>query len=212
VLSYAGPYITGVAGFSVHPRHFAERHGLIVIVALGESIIAIGAGSGELHVDWALAGCALLAVTLVIGLWWAYFDHDAERAEHALAAATGPDRARLARDTYSYLHIPLVFGVVLAAAGIHEVLVHPGDALDPVVGGAFAAGVALYFAGLAAIRGRCGGARTLGPYPAVVALAAVAGLAAPHVAAAATLAVLAVAALGGAALDGRNRASAVAPG
>ena len=156
VVTYLGPYVTGVAGFTVRPAHLAERHGLIVIIALGESVVAIGAGGDDITVDWGLAGAALVVMTLIVGLWWAYFDHEAEADEAALTAAEGVARARLARDVYSYLHIPLVLGVVFAAVGIHEVLVHPGEQLDPVFAGAFAAGVVLYLGGLAAIRLRRG--------------------------------------------------------
>ena len=154
-VNYAGPYLTGVAGFTVSPSHFAERHGLIVIVALGESVVAIGAG-GDITVDWSLAGTALAVMALVAGLWWDYFTDDAEATERALAGASGHDRSRLARDVYSYLHVPLVLGIVFAAVGIHEVLVHSDGPLDPVFAGSFAGGVALFFAGLAGIRARRG--------------------------------------------------------
>ena len=155
-VNYAGPYITGVAGFTVHPGHFVERHGLIVIIALGESIVAIGAGRDEITIDWALAGTSLAVMALVAGLWWDYFTHDAEAGERALVRAQGHERARLARDLYSYLHVPLVLGIVFAAVGIHEVLAHDDEPLDPVFAGAYAGGVALYFAGLAGIRLRRG--------------------------------------------------------
>ena len=155
-LTYAGPYLTGVAGFTVHPAHLAERHGLIVIIALGESVVAIGAGGDEIVVDWGLAGAALVAMALIVGLWWVYFDQEAAAEEAALVAAEGPARSRLARDVYSYLHIPLVLGIVFAAVGLHEALVHPGDPLDPVFAACFAGGVALYLGGLAAIRVRRG--------------------------------------------------------
>ncbi|HEY7069032.1 MAG TPA: low temperature requirement protein A [Acidimicrobiales bacterium] len=155
VITYAGPYLTGVAGFGVHPAHLAERHGLIVIIALGESVVAIGSG-GDIAVDWGLAGTALLIMGLLIGLWWTYFDHEAEEDEAALTAAAGVDQARMARDVYSYLHVPLVLGVVFAAVGIHEALLNRGEPLDPVFAAAFAGGVALYLGGLAAIRLRRG--------------------------------------------------------
>jgi low temperature requirement protein LtrA len=195
-VTYAGPYVTGVGGFTVHAGHFVERHGLIVIIALGESIVAIGAGNDEITLDWSLAGTGLAVMALVIGLWWAYFDREAEASERVLAAATGPDRARLARDVYSYLHIPLVLGVVLAAVGIHEALAHPGDPLDPVVAGALGTGVALFFAALVAIRIRRGASTPglLGVVGAAVALA-MAPVAA-EIAAAATFAVLGVVVLG----------------
>jgi low temperature requirement protein LtrA len=154
-ISYVGPYLTGVAGFGVHPRHLAERHGLIVIIALGESVVAIGS-AGDIAVDWGLAGTALIIMGLLIGLWWVYFDHEAEDDEAALIAAQGVDRARMARDVYSYLHVPLVLGVVFAAVGIQEALLHRAEPLDPVFAAAFAGGVALYLAALAAIRMRRG--------------------------------------------------------
>jgi low temperature requirement protein LtrA len=155
-INYAGPYLTGVAGFTVHPGHFVERHGLVVIIALGESVVAIGAGGDEIAVDWPLAGTALVVMALIAGLWWDYFTGDAEASERVLVAADGPERSRLARDMYSYLHVPLVLGVVFAAVGIHEVFVHRDEPLDPIFAGAFAGGVALYFAGLAGIRMRRG--------------------------------------------------------
>jgi low temperature requirement protein LtrA len=155
VISYTGPYLTGVAGFGVHPAHLAERHGLIVIIALGESIVAIGSG-GDIAVDWGLAGTALLIMGLLVGLWWVYFDHEAEEDEAALTAAEGVEQARMARDVYSYLHVPLVLGVVFAAVGIHEALRHRAEPLDPVFAAAFAGGVALYLGALAGIRLRRG--------------------------------------------------------
>jgi low temperature requirement protein LtrA len=190
VICYVGPYVTGVAGFTIHPGHFVERHGLVVIIALGESVVAIGAGSEELTLDWSLAGTGIVVIALIIGLWWAYFDAEAEATERVLTSATGPDRSRLARDIYSYLHIPLVLGIVLSAVGIHAALAHPGDPLDPVVAGALGAGIALFFAALAAISLRRGARpRPLHPVAAVAALAMVP--VAAEIAAAGAFAVLA---------------------
>jgi low temperature requirement protein LtrA len=206
VLCYAGPYLTGVAGFTVHPGHFVERHGLIVLIALGESVVAIGSG-GDVTVDWGLAGTALVVMALIVGLWWSYFDHDADDGERALVACEGPERARLARDVYSYLHIPLVLGVVYAAVGIHEALVRPNEPLDPVFAGAFAGGVVLYAAGLGAIRLRLGGR----PHPARVAAALVAVAViplAPHVDAVVAAVILAATTLA-VALGDRPRARRV---
>jgi low temperature requirement protein LtrA len=193
-LTYAGPYLTGVAGFTVHAGHLAERHGLIVIIALGESVVALGAGGDDITVDWALAGTALVAMALIVGLWWAYFDQEAEADEAALTAADGHARARLARDVYSYLHIPLVLGIVFAAVGLHEALVHPGDPLDPVFAACFSGGVALYLGGLAAIRLRRGSPPGV-PCLAALAVALVMVLVGREIDAVATAAVLAAAVL-----------------
>jgi low temperature requirement protein LtrA len=202
-VNYAGPYLTGVAGFAVSPSHFAERHGLIVIVALGESVVAIGAG-GDITVDWPLAGTALAVMALVAGLWWDYFTDDAEATERVLAAATGHDRSRLARDIYSYLHVPLVLGIVFAAVGIHEVLVHRDGPLDPVFAGSFAGGVALFFAGLAGIRARRGdrpGWLCLGAVAVALVMIPVGG----EIDARATVGVLAAVSLGVAIASARSR-------
>jgi low temperature requirement protein LtrA len=205
-LCYAGPYLTGVAGFTVHPGHFVERHGLIVLIALGESVVAIG-GGGDVTVDWGLAGTALVVMALIVGLWWSYFDHDVDAGEHALVAAEGPERARLARDIYSYLHILLVLGVVFAAVGIHEALIRPDEPLDPVFAAAFAGGVVLYAAGLGAIRLRLGGRPS--PIRAAAALVALAVIPlAPHVDAVVTAGILAAVTLAVALAD-RPRARRV---
>ena len=154
-ITFAGPFLTGVADFTVRPAHFAERHGLIVIIALGESIVAIGAAD-TYDIDWSLAASAMVAIALVSGLWWAYFDTEATAAEYALREARGVDRSRLARDVYSYLHIPLVLGVVLAAVGIKKTLQNSDEELTTVAAVALGGGVALFFAALAGIRVRRG--------------------------------------------------------
>lgn len=193
-LSCLGPYLTGVEGFTVHPGHFVERHGLIILIALGESVVAVGAGSTEIAVDWSLAAAALVVMTLLAGLWWDYFTIDAEAAEQALVAPEGPDRSRLARDIYSFLHIPLVLGIVFAAVGLHGLLAHSDEPLDPVFAGTFGGGVAMVFAGLAAIRVRRGVAPGLPCLAAMVVALAMIPVG-REIDAIATVAVLAVAAL-----------------
>jgi low temperature requirement protein LtrA len=150
-VTFAGPFLTGVANFTVRPGHFVERHGLIVIIALGESIVAIGAAEAY-EVDWRLAISALVAVAMVSGLWWVYFDCESAAAEEALRQARGTSRSRMARDVYSYLHIPLVLGVVLAAVGIKKTLQHSDEELTTVVAVALGGGVAIFFAALAGMR------------------------------------------------------------
>lgn len=156
VVVYATPYVTGVAGFTIYPGHFAERHGLIIIVALGESIVAIGVGAEDLALDWSTLLAGLVAMLLISSLWWAYFDADAAASERALHAAPGAARSRLAQDVYSYLHIPLVLGVVLAALGLEKMIEHTDEPLEPVPAVALGVGIALFFAGLSAIRLRRG--------------------------------------------------------
>jgi low temperature requirement protein LtrA len=207
VLCYAGPYLAGVAEFTVRPSHFVERHGLIVIVALGESVVAIGAG-GDHHVDWSLASAGLIAMVLVSGLWWSYFHVESAHAERALREADGIDQSRLARDIYSYLHIPLVLGVVLTAVGIKQTLAARDDPLDAIVAVALGSGVAMYYAALAAIRVRRG-AR---PQITQLALVVVAGLVIPgatRLPAIASLAVLAVAIMIQASIGGATTATGV---
>src|ERR687894_1768100 len=113
-IDLAGPYVFGVRGFRVSAGHFAERFSLIVIIALGESIVAIGAGvSGD--IDAGVIVAALLGIVLSCSLWWAYFDVVALVFERRFREATGDRRVLLARDAYSYLHLPMIAGVILIA-------------------------------------------------------------------------------------------------
>jgi len=151
---YGGTFLGGASGWRIRSAgHFAERHGLIVIVALGESIVAIGVGVADLPISWPIVVASGLGLAVSAAMWWAYFDVSALVGERALANATGADRARLARDAYSYLHFPLMAGVVLAALGLKDVLKYVGDTehhhlSDPLSSLALLAlygGVALYF-------------------------------------------------------------------
>jgi len=151
-VDYGTPAIRGVSDLRVHAGHFVERHGLIIIIALGESIVAIGVGASglSLGLDVVLAG--ILGVTVAAGLWWAYFDMVALAAEHRLSRAEGAERAHLARDSYSYLHLPMVAGIVFVALGIKKVLAGLGAPLEPVPAVALCGGVALYLLGHNAFR------------------------------------------------------------
>ena len=147
VIDYFGPIVVGVgAGWRIAPQHFAERHGLIVLIALGESIVAIGVGAGlELTAD--VMGAAALGVVVVSALWWLYFDVAEIFARRRLLQADGAEQARLALDAYSYLHLPLVAGIVLFAFGLETTLHHVGDELHTVPAVALCGGVALYLLG-----------------------------------------------------------------
>ena len=151
-LDMAGPYLFGSEGWHLVPGHFAERHGLIIIIALGESIVAIGVGAGA-EMTWGIAGAAALGIAIAAALWWLYFDVVALVSARRLARATeGKELNELARDSYSYLHFPMVAGIILAALGLKKTIGHVDDPLDTVPAFALLAGVALYLLGLVAFR------------------------------------------------------------
>lgn len=154
LLDMAGPYVFGSEGWKLVPGHFAERHGLIVIIALGESIVAIGVGAaGEL--DFAMGTVAALGVALATAFWWMYFDVVALISARRLAAAPeGKARNELARDSYSYVHLLLVAGIVLAAFGLEASIAHAEEHLHDVEAFALLGGVAVYLIGLVAFRYR----------------------------------------------------------
>jgi low temperature requirement protein LtrA len=145
-IDFSGPYMFGVRGFRVSPAHFAERFSLIVIIALGESIVAIGAGlEGEL--DAGVVGAALLGLVIACGIWWAYFDVVAIVSEHHFREARGERLLLMARDSYSYLHLPIIAGIVLVALGVKKAIGHVDEPLDTIPAVALFGGIALYYAG-----------------------------------------------------------------
>jgi low temperature requirement protein LtrA len=153
-LDMGGPYFFGSAGWKLVPSHFAERHGLIMIIALGESIVALGVGAGTI-LTWDVAAAAVLGIAIVSAMWWLYFDVVALVSARRLARAPeGKERNELARDSYSYLHFPMVAGVILFALGLKKTLGEPDDALKIVPDVALLGGVALYLLGLVAFRYR----------------------------------------------------------
>ncbi len=166
VADYGGTYIGGASGWRLSSaKHFAERHGLIVIIALGESIVAIGVGVSDRPFSGAIVLASLLGLTLSSALWWLYFDTSALQAEQALANCPEAERPRLARDAYSFLHLPKMAGIVLLALGMKKVLEYVSDAerhelSDPIKDGPLVAlvlGVAVYLAAHAAFVARCTG-------------------------------------------------------
>jgi low temperature requirement protein LtrA len=150
-IDFAGPYVYGVRGFRVSAAHFAERYGLIVLIALGESIVAIGAGDTQ-GLDAGVIVAASLALVVAAALWWAYFDVVALVAEHRFRTTVGHQRALLARDAYSYLHLPMIAGIVLLALGFKKTIAHVHEPLDTVPAVALFGGIALYYAGHLAFR------------------------------------------------------------
>lgn len=155
-VDYVGTWIGGASGWRLRSaRHFAERFGLIMIVALGESIVAIGVGVAKLPISWPIVVASGLGLTVSAALWWAYFDMTSVYAEHEFETATGERQVRLARDAYTYMHFPLIAGVVLLALGMKKVLEYVGDTAhhelaDPLKGvGLYClyGGVVLYLLG-----------------------------------------------------------------
>jgi low temperature requirement protein LtrA len=144
-LDYLGVLVGGGRGWNVSPAHFAERYGLIVIIALGESIVAIGVGAAGALLTASIVVAAVLGIAVVAALWWAYFDVFAVLAQQQLAAARGAVRVRLARDYYSYLHLPMIAGIVLFALGLKLTIEHVGDPLATVPAVALCGGLSLYF-------------------------------------------------------------------
>ena len=145
MLDYGGPYFFGVEGWKLMPSHFAERFGLIVIIALGESIVAIGVGVDTAEVDAGIVVAAVLGTIVAGALWWLYFDVVALVAERRLSqAAPGRERNSIGRDSYGYLHMPMVAGIVLLALGFKKTLGHVEEPLKLVPVVALLGGTAMY--------------------------------------------------------------------
>ena len=154
LLDIGGPYFFGSEGWKLMPGHFAERHGLILIIALGESIVAIGVGA-EGGVDAGVVAAAVVGTAVAAAIWWLYFDIVALVAERRLANATpGREQNEIARDSFSYLHFPMVAGIVLLALGLKKTLEHTDDPLKLVPAVALLGGVALYLLAHVAFRWR----------------------------------------------------------
>ncbi|MET1000751.1 MAG: low temperature requirement protein A [Acidimicrobiia bacterium] len=144
VVDLGGPAFFGAAGWELVPDHFAERHGLIVIIALGESIVAIGIGA-EHGIDGGVIYGAIVAVALAATMWWLYFDAASIMGARRLAAATvGREQNEMARDAYSFLHYPMVAGIVLVALGLKTTLGHVDEPLPTVEAFAFVGGLSIY--------------------------------------------------------------------
>jgi low temperature requirement protein LtrA len=152
VLDVAEPYFFGAGGWKLVPGHFAERHGLIVIIALGESIVAIGA-SVEGHVTTGMVAAAVLGIALAAAMWWAYFDVVALVAARRLASrAVGREQNEMARDSYSYLHFPLIAGIVLVALGMKKTIGDVDHHLGTVPAFALIGGAGIYLLSHVAFR------------------------------------------------------------
>jgi low temperature requirement protein LtrA len=148
------PLLVPLQGWRVRPAHFVERHGLIVIIAIGESLAAIGFGARGTGLTAGVIVAALLGLAVAASFWLAYFDFFPQRAQQLLIDRSGAQQTALARDTYTYLHLPMVAGIVLFAFAMKETLAHVGDVLDTVPALCLAGGSALYLFAYVAVRWR----------------------------------------------------------
>jgi low temperature requirement protein LtrA len=210
VLQFVTPRIAGRAAplFPLRSRHFVERHGLLLIVALGESIVAIGIGAAGLPLDLGLLGVAVLGLALAAALWWAYFAGDEDAAERAMVAASEGRRFQLAINAYFFAYIPILLGVITAAAGVERSIGEATEPLNLESALLLAAGVTMYLAGDVMFR-RVMGIRPIGYRAGAAAVALGTILLGVYVTAAVQLLVLVVIVTAPLALEaGRRRAGA----
>lgn len=173
----AGPLVIDTSGWRLVAGHFAERHGLIVIVALGESIVAIGVGA-EAGVDAGVIAAAVFGIAVACALWWVYFDVAALIVARRLGEE--PDvqaRNELARDAFSYVHLPMVAAIVLVALGMKTTLAHVGDPLSWEISAALTGGASLYLLAHVAFKWRGMGTISAPRLAAAAVLAALVALA-----------------------------------
>ena len=153
-----GTVRAGRSEWLIRPKHFAERHGLIIIIALGEVIVALGIPVVEVLTDDENGGLPsdtilslVLAGVFACLLWWGYFDRPLPALEHRHGQHDDSrDRGRFARDVYTYLHSPIVGGIVMSAAALEEITLHPTDPLRAAFRWLLVGGVSLYLLGVAA--------------------------------------------------------------
>jgi low temperature requirement protein LtrA len=154
---YVGGLVSGSTGWRVHPAHFAERHGLVLIIALGEAFIAIGIGAAGVRIGLGEVVAVILGILVATSFWLAYFDFFSIRGERMLLDLDGPERVALARDVYSYAHFPMIVGIVLFAFAMKTIVGHVDEELDVVGAFALCGGSALYLLTYSAIRIRIEG-------------------------------------------------------
>jgi low temperature requirement protein LtrA len=145
LVMYGGGLLGFGPGWRISPAHFAERYGLIVIVALGESVISLGVGVAHLPHTRGSITAAILGILVIAALWWTYFDVIAVLARREIEGASGDVRTRLARDLYSYLHMPMIAGVVLFALGLKATIEHLDESLTAVTAVALFGGLSLHY-------------------------------------------------------------------
>ena len=138
----------GAEGWNLQPDHFGERHGLFVIIALGESLIVAGGGLASVEIDLNVIAVGALTVAMICALWWSYFGSAKLQLDRALASVSGAHLASMGRDVYSLLHYPMILGVIGVAVAIEEIVLHPAEPLDLANRLTLALGVALFTGGM----------------------------------------------------------------
>jgi low temperature requirement protein LtrA len=151
-LHWVTPFFTAVAGFPIRAAHFVERHGLIVLIALGESIVTVGIGTTGLELRPARVITAMLGLMVTAALWWLYFEGEDELAERALDEADIDRAAWLALYGFGYAYLPVLGGIIVFAAGLKNAVVQSGEPLTASTAWFLAVGVAVYVVGLAWFR------------------------------------------------------------
>lgn len=152
VLHWVTPYLTGISGFRIRSAHFVERHGLILLIAIGESVVALGIGLGTIELSAGRIAAALLGLALAAALWWLYFNGEEERAETALEAAPEQRRPWLALNAFGYGFLPILGGIVLVAAGIKLAVLQYERPAALSTALLLAVGLAVYLGGLGLFR------------------------------------------------------------
>jgi low temperature requirement protein LtrA len=173
VAGFIGPLLTPVDGWRVHPAHFAERHGLIIIIAVGESLVAIGLSARNTGLGAAVIFAVLLGLAIAASMWLAYFDFVAVSLQQLLVRRQGEERVRLARDAYSYLHLPMIVGIVVSAFALRVAVEHPHARLHTVPAVALCLGSTVYLLGYIGLQLRVVHGLTLGRPAAALAFAAI---------------------------------------
>lgn len=154
IVTFSAGVVAGTSGWEVRPGHFAERHGLIVIIALGESLVALGIAASHDGTALPVIVAASMGVVVISCLWWLYFDVVAFVGELRLRKLFGRERNALARDSYSYIHLVIVAGIIMVALGLKSVLRFGNESLPLVAAVTLFGGVAIYLIGHAAFRWR----------------------------------------------------------
>ena len=156
-IDYLGVLVGRGQGWRISPGHFVERHGLVVIIAIGESIVALGVSASGSPLTAGVITTALVGMTIAVALWWTYFDWLVIVLEHRLREATGTAQTTLARDAFSYLHFVMVAGIVLFAMSLKKALAHYDAHLAVVPATALCAGLGAYLLAHVLLRYRISG-------------------------------------------------------